>query len=493
MKNFYKGGRGLCYLKRLSHLFKSKNNRSRTLFIFVLSLICVLFSDAQAQSGRTLGGVVRSTADGQEGIEALQIGDLMYDIQLDKTINPHTGQSTARLSEFSGKVIILDFWATWCAPCIAMLPKMDSLQCTYSDKLQFLSVTSETETVVRSFLDRMQAVHSKKSSLTYVVEDRLLKRMFPHASIPHYVWIDGRGKVIAITGMEEINGENIQKAITEQVLSLPTRNSATATYDKTRPFLFNTANIHGAELLASSALVGYIEGVGSGYIQTVSIINDEDPLVNGNVYRRISARNLSIAQLYQLAFTDGNRHFGWENTILDVKNPDELQRFVSGGELIKWWETGNAFCYELLLPKDRADEAWEVMKADLIRHFPKYSAMVEKRDLPSLCLVTTKPLEKMKYLGDERLLDIGPYGGTIKGYTIPYLLRELNDKGLKRYKKPLIDLTGYSSLINMEIKADLGDLKSVNTALSVYGLQIVEQVYEREVLVIRDAKQNGNL
>ncbi|MBE8721565.1 SusC/RagA family TonB-linked outer membrane protein [Sphingobacterium pedocola] len=65
MKNFYKGGRGLCYLKRLSHLFKSKNNRSCTLFGFVLSLICVLFSDAQAQSGRTLGGVVRSTADGQ--------------------------------------------------------------------------------------------------------------------------------------------------------------------------------------------------------------------------------------------------------------------------------------------------------------------------------------------------------------------------------------------------------------------------------------------
>jgi TonB-linked SusC/RagA family outer membrane protein len=70
MKNFYGGGRGLCYLKRLSHLFRSKNNRSRALFSFVLGLICVLFSDAQAQSGRTLGGVVRSAADGQalEGV-----------------------------------------------------------------------------------------------------------------------------------------------------------------------------------------------------------------------------------------------------------------------------------------------------------------------------------------------------------------------------------------------------------------------------------------
>ncbi|TJZ61783.1 hypothetical protein FAZ15_04505 [Sphingobacterium olei] len=65
MNIFFKGGRGLCYLKRLSHLFRSNNNQSRTLFSFILGLICVLFSGAQAQSGRTLGGVVRSAADGQ--------------------------------------------------------------------------------------------------------------------------------------------------------------------------------------------------------------------------------------------------------------------------------------------------------------------------------------------------------------------------------------------------------------------------------------------
>lgn len=60
----YNNGRGPCYLKQISHLFKSKNKRSRTLFSFVLSLICVLFSSAQAQSGRTLQGEVRSAADG---------------------------------------------------------------------------------------------------------------------------------------------------------------------------------------------------------------------------------------------------------------------------------------------------------------------------------------------------------------------------------------------------------------------------------------------
>src|SRR5690606_16746840 len=41
MNNFYKGGRGLAFFKHLFRLFKSRNNRSRTLFSFVPALLCV--------------------------------------------------------------------------------------------------------------------------------------------------------------------------------------------------------------------------------------------------------------------------------------------------------------------------------------------------------------------------------------------------------------------------------------------------------------------
>jgi peroxiredoxin len=39
---------------------------------------------------------------------------------------------TVRLTDFSGKVIILDFWATWCGPCKAGIPEFVELQNTYS-------------------------------------------------------------------------------------------------------------------------------------------------------------------------------------------------------------------------------------------------------------------------------------------------------------------------------------------------------------------------
>ena len=47
-----------------------------------------------------------------------------------------TDKSDKSLSAFKGKLLILDFWATWCAPCIAMNPKMEALQEQFSGQIQ---------------------------------------------------------------------------------------------------------------------------------------------------------------------------------------------------------------------------------------------------------------------------------------------------------------------------------------------------------------------
>ena len=41
---------------------------------------------------------------------------------------------TLKLSDFSGKVVIIDFWATWCPPCRAEIPHFESLQEKYKDR-----------------------------------------------------------------------------------------------------------------------------------------------------------------------------------------------------------------------------------------------------------------------------------------------------------------------------------------------------------------------
>jgi thiol-disulfide isomerase/thioredoxin len=59
---------------------------------------------------------------------------------------------TVSLEEFKGKIIFVNFWATWCPPCIAEMPSMQRLYDDYQDKIVFLFVTTDSFEKANSFL-----------------------------------------------------------------------------------------------------------------------------------------------------------------------------------------------------------------------------------------------------------------------------------------------------------------------------------------------------
>lgn len=99
-----------------------------------------------------------------------------------------------RLDDFAGKVVVVNFWATWCVPCIHELPHLQRLQEQYADKgLVILAITTdgpETLSEVR------KTVRSKKWTMPILLDQdgSVKSRLNPRGTNPYTLFVDRRGR-----------------------------------------------------------------------------------------------------------------------------------------------------------------------------------------------------------------------------------------------------------------------------------------------------------
>lgn len=67
--------------------------------------------------------------------------DLAPDFKL-----PRTDGSELKLSDYKGKIVIIDFWATWCPPCRRGIPDLIDIQKKYSEQVVIIGISLDTET-----------------------------------------------------------------------------------------------------------------------------------------------------------------------------------------------------------------------------------------------------------------------------------------------------------------------------------------------------------
>ncbi len=102
-----------------------------------------------------------------------------------------------RLADFKGRVVLLNFWATWCAPCILEMPSLDRLQAALGDRgLAVLAVSIDRggAKVIRPFAKRLGLEHLG----LYHDDKGALFKAFGVTGLPTTFLIDRQGGVVGV-------------------------------------------------------------------------------------------------------------------------------------------------------------------------------------------------------------------------------------------------------------------------------------------------------
>lgn len=395
-------------------------------------------------------------------IKPLSIGDTVSSEKFFSLLNDK--DSLFSLSQTKDELLLLDFWATWCTSCIVKFPLLDSLQQQFAGKLKVLLMNwGEDKTKIISFLDKYAARKKSPLNLSIIIHDTVLRSLFPHYSIPHYVWIY-KGRLLATTGPDMLDASRIEQVLAGQPVSFKMKRDD-MDFD-TKKFLLESGNGGDKERqLFRSLLTRELVGVRAGY----QFIRDSTSLRGLYI-------NFPVLTLYQLAF-------GFDNNRIIVEVRDPLVYLGSDPEL---------FSYEMTVPLDVSEEKLrDFMKIDLDRYFG-LKGRIEKRKVS--CYVLKKiNIKNSKETGTDKIkIAETENSGLPHSRPVPLkvFVRDMNTSFLGLRQKPIIvDETGYSGNISIRLSVDArDDLTRLNKALLAEGFKLEKAVRLLDMFVL---KQNA--
>jgi Peroxiredoxin len=138
----------------------------------------------------------------------LRIGDAVPEIEL-----PNKADSLIKLSSFAGKVVLVDFWASWCAPCRDANPYIQKLYKKYkANGFEVFAVSLDVKKEAW-----VKAVKQDKLSYTGVIDNaawnsKVAERFFVD-QLPTNFLLDRTGKIVAIN----IEGKEMFDAVKKLV------------------------------------------------------------------------------------------------------------------------------------------------------------------------------------------------------------------------------------------------------------------------------------
>jgi hypothetical protein len=234
---------------------------------------------------------------------------------------------------------------------------MHELQEKLKDHIQIILVNTyegDTITRVKSFFEKRKKRTGMEVKLPYSLVQENLTKYFNYKFIPHYVWIDSMGVIVAITSQAEISEENLISVIKGNPKNLHTKIDL-VDFDKSKPLFLKGNGGIGEHLIYRSIITSYTEGIGN----SIGMQRDKNDKII-----RFYMLNVSPLMMLRMAYPD-----------VMNKPPNRILNRASAKFIFENNSTQdtlfykNSICYEIILPPTSLETFREYIKGDISRTF----------------------------------------------------------------------------------------------------------------------------
>ena len=377
-------------------------------------------------------------------IAQIKTGEQVPDIEFKQLLN--SSLKTAKLSQFKGKIVFIEFWATWCSPCVAAMPHLQELQKKYKNQLQVITVTAETDKRIELFLK------TRPSNLIFAIDTSYsLAKLFPHATIPHSILIDADGKLIANTLPDEINEVVIEKLLRKQKVALKEKVDNMST-DFIKDYFFASDTVKSRLMIQPE-----IKGGPGMYIQHKSSL--------AFAGRRLTMINLTLESIYRLAYGD----FAY-GRVMDLTGNEEKNK-------------KEMFCLDIIT--ERKEDLLPTLKMELLKRFELQAKITSLlKPVYVLKIADINKVNKILLSDKSEKEGYGGGSGTFSGDAVVFadIAEYLESFGIVNL--PVVDETNTNRKFNIQMVYQPEKPETLTKALADLGLKLEKSARKIEILTL---------
>jgi uncharacterized protein (TIGR03435 family) len=378
-----------------------------------------------------------------QGQAVLKVSDVFPDLVIRNIINAPAKEFDIHKQQ--NKFLILNFWGTWCSPCLPEMDSLAKLQVSNSKLIQVIGISDEP-------VSRLQKYLQRKPSTLWLASDTnsYLYRQFAFEYVGQSAIIDLQHHIMALVRTDSINQRFINKLVAGKPISSSAETGRRQqdveadlfAVDSTLGFQVNWSSYRpGVPGMSKSYLHSIFEGRRRSYFNTClpSILRD----MYGVSYNQV---------IYEVP----------EKTVCDYDNKQML------------------YCFDLLVRPEQKD-SFRIIARQLVNQLFPVKARLEKRSIPVYVLRRLPDAANwQESASNENTYSFSGRGFAGKGIFMKpfadYVSNELN--------LPVVDETGLTGKYDITTENTLRTKDDMLAALKKLGLTVEKTNREMDMVII---------